>query len=676
MAEKTIGRFRIVDRLGAGGMGQVYKAIDTRLNRTVAIKTLLPDKVSDPERKRRFIQEAQAASALNHPTIVVIHEIGEEDGIDYIVMEYIEGKTLDALIPRGGMKLGEALRIGSAIADGLAKAHAAGIVHRDLKPSNVMVGDDGRVKVLDFGLAKLTEVASVGEVEATMTVRPETEDGVIVGTTPYMSPEQAEGKKLDGRSDIFSLGAVLYEMVSGRRAFSGQSRTAILSAILREERGLFADSKSFFVPSSGGSARQIAPELGWAGYPVWSPDGKFLLLAGMDGMNAIKSLEFWIVPVDGAKPVRTSILKSLREKNVGGTFPLVNWSGSGLMVTHASEVWTFKLDESTWTLRDLSRVAGGGGLLAGVQGSLSKFAVESGATGFHLWRLPMDMNSSKITGPLENVVTGGGDQAYPAASLDGNVLAYVQMFRGAELRVRNFTTGRETVLANGYVRPRVSPDGSKVAYSVSARVAGRGLFMADAAGGPGAELLSENEEAMLYGWTGDGAKLVYWHGSPIQWSLFDLRSRRSNDFRISTSTKAAIHGIEFSPDGKWIAFHLFGSTGGPVMVSALRNGSAAPEGEWTLISEQSGINRRPWWSPDGNTLYFLSDRDGNICMWGRRLNSATKQPSGSIYPVHHFHERRRLIPAAPFGPAISKSWIIFALQERTSNIWIGEQEKP
>ena len=155
---QQLGSYQILSLLGTGGMGVVYKARDTRLNRSVAIKVLPPDQVSDPERKRRFIQEARAASALNHPNIITIYDIGSEGGIDFIVMEYVAGKTLDQLIPRKGMRLNEALKLAVQMADALAKAHSAGIVHRDLKPGNVMVTEDGLVKVLDFGLAKLTEV--------------------------------------------------------------------------------------------------------------------------------------------------------------------------------------------------------------------------------------------------------------------------------------------------------------------------------------------------------------------------------------------------------------------------------------------------------------------------------------------------------------------------------------
>ena len=235
MIGKTIGHYQILEKLGEGGMGVVYKARDTHLDRFVAIKILPPEKVADPERKRRFVQEAKAASALNHPNIITIYDIDQAEGIDFIAMEYVDGRTLDELIGRKGMKLSEALKVSVQMADALTVAHEAGIIHRDLKPGNVMVTGKGHVKVLDFGLAKLTETLSLGEKEATLTAKPDTEEGKILGTVAYMSPEQAEGKKLDARSDIFSFGSVLYEMVTGRSAFQGDTKASTIAAILKEE---------------------------------------------------------------------------------------------------------------------------------------------------------------------------------------------------------------------------------------------------------------------------------------------------------------------------------------------------------------------------------------------------------------------------------------------------------
>jgi Tol biopolymer transport system component/predicted Ser/Thr protein kinase len=235
MVDRTIGQYRIREMLGEGGMGIVYKALDTHLDRFVALKLLPPEKVSDSDRKDRFVQEAKAASALNHPNIIHIYDIDRQNGVDFIAMEYVDGKTLDQLIPRHGMRLNEVLKYSVQIADALASAHEAGIVHRDLKPGNVMVTDKGQVKVLDFGLAKLTNATALGDDVPTRTMKPVTEEGKIVGTVAYMSPEQAQGKKLDARSDIFSFGSVLYEMVTGKRAFEVDSSISTLGAIIHKE---------------------------------------------------------------------------------------------------------------------------------------------------------------------------------------------------------------------------------------------------------------------------------------------------------------------------------------------------------------------------------------------------------------------------------------------------------
>jgi serine/threonine protein kinase len=236
---QTLLHYRITDKIGEGGMGAVYRAVDTHLDRPVAVKVLPPDKVADPERRSRFVQEAKAASALRHPNIVVIHDIASDRGIDFIVMELVEGQSLDWLIGRHGLRLNEALGCAVQIADGLARAHAAGIVHRDLKPTNVMVTPDGLVKILDFGLAKLAEDVPVPGGGPTVTLgvegKPRTEEGYIVGTAAYMSPEQAEGKRIDARSDIFSFGAVLYEMLTGHKVFDRASRIKTLAAVLNEE---------------------------------------------------------------------------------------------------------------------------------------------------------------------------------------------------------------------------------------------------------------------------------------------------------------------------------------------------------------------------------------------------------------------------------------------------------
>jgi len=231
-----LGPYEIVAALGAGGMGEVYRARDTRLERTVAIKILPPQFSSDPVRKQRFEREAKTISTLNHPHICVLYDVGSQDGVDYLVMECLEGESLAKRLEKGPLPLEQVLKYGAQIADALDKAHRGGVAHRDLKPGNIVLTPTG-AKLLDFGLAKpVTPLASVATLTAGVTQSsPMTEQGAILGTFQYMSPEQIEGKELDGRSDIFSLGAVLYEMLTGRRAFEGKSQLSVASAILEKE---------------------------------------------------------------------------------------------------------------------------------------------------------------------------------------------------------------------------------------------------------------------------------------------------------------------------------------------------------------------------------------------------------------------------------------------------------
>jgi len=233
MIGKTLGHYKIIELLGAGGMGEVYRAEDTTLGRHVALKVLPADLSSDPDRLARFEREAKTLAALDHPNIVTIHSVEWTEGVRFLTMQLVEGKPLSELIPKGGMPLERIFDIVIATADALAAAHEKGVIHRDLKPANIMVGSDGRVKVVDFGLAKLRE-EDRATIATQLATEPVTEEGRIVGTLPYMSPEQLRGGDLDDRSDIFSLGIVLYEMASGERPFKGKTAVSLISAVVKD----------------------------------------------------------------------------------------------------------------------------------------------------------------------------------------------------------------------------------------------------------------------------------------------------------------------------------------------------------------------------------------------------------------------------------------------------------
>ena len=296
-----LGPYEILSPIGAGGMGEVYKAKDLKLGRDIAIKVLPQEMAADSNHLRRFEQEARAASALNHPNIITIYEIGEHEGAPYIAMEYVNGVTLREMLAGGPLPNDKLIRYANQMAEGLAKAHQAGIVHRDLKPENIVISEDGYVKILDFGLAKLMPTQEDSETRTIDQVM--TEEGVIVGTLLYMSPEQAAGRSVDFRSDQFAMGSILYEVTTGQRPFERATAAETLTAIIREEPGAVADH----VPTSVtrvidrclrkepndryDSTGDIAKDLRWQSSPV-APSRR-RLLAVVAAVVTILAVIYW-----------------------------------------------------------------------------------------------------------------------------------------------------------------------------------------------------------------------------------------------------------------------------------------------------------------------------------------------------------------------------------------------
>ncbi|HEY3170372.1 MAG TPA: serine/threonine-protein kinase [Thermoanaerobaculia bacterium] len=250
-----LGPYEILAPIGAGGMGEVYRARDPRLGRDVAIKVLPASFSADSERLRRFEQEAKAAGLLNHPDITAVHDIGTQDGAPYVVQELLEGETLRSVLAGGRLSPRKAIDYSLQVVHGLAAAHEKGIIHRDLKPENIFVTRDGRVKILDFGLAKLTHTEEGSQATNLPTATAGTEAGVVLGTLGYMSPEQVRGRAADARSDIFSFGAILYEVLSGKRAFHGDSAADTMSAILKEDPPDLSITNQNVPPGLGGARR-------------------------------------------------------------------------------------------------------------------------------------------------------------------------------------------------------------------------------------------------------------------------------------------------------------------------------------------------------------------------------------------------------------------------------------
>ncbi len=446
MINKTVAHYRIYEKLGEGGMGVVYKAHDLHLDRDVAIKLLPPEKTADPERKRRFVQEARAASALNHPAIVTVHDVACDGGVDFIVMECVTGKTLGELIGRKGLKLNELLAYGAQIADALAAAHGAGIVHRDLKPGNVMVTGSGRVKVLDFGLAKLTEVAA-DENAPTLSRKPQTDEGTIVGTVSYMSPEQAEGKKVDARSDIFSFGSVLYEMATGRRAFSGATKLASLSAILNQEPPPIEDAPPELEKIIARCLRK-------------NPDRRIQHM--VDVKLALEDLK------EESDSGRLQAAVPRRRSKIG---PWTVAAAAVAVVSVTSLVIWLTRPPAALGAPVLTQLTRDTGLTIdptlSADGKLLAYASDRNGNGnLNIWVQQVDGGE-----PIQ-VTRDPGNELEPAFSPDGTMIAFRsdagggrpgQIQDGAIYVVSSFG-GTPRKIASGGQRPRFSPDGSQIAY--------------------------------------------------------------------------------------------------------------------------------------------------------------------------------------------------------------------
>ncbi len=506
MIGRSLFHYRIESQLGQGGMGVVYRALDTKLNRPVAIKVLPREAVPDPARKKRFAQEARAASALNHQNIITIHDIDTAEGVDFIVMEYVPGKSLDRVIPRRGLPLGEVLQYAIEIADALAGAHAAGIVHRDLKPANIMVTDKGHVKVLDFGVAKLVEPEEANEFAFTKTASAHTEEGAIVGTAAYMSPEQAEGKPVDARSDIFTFGVVLYEMVTGRRPFQAETKMATLTAILHAEPQPVSEA-----------AEGVPRELERVITSCLRKD-RNRRLQHMDDIKIV--LEELKADLESGKLATPAGGLRARPRRLGWLMA----AGAVLVAAGAGAVVWFGRSREPVAPAPLMRLTSDTGLTTdsalSPDGRLVAYASDrAGADNLDIWIKQVEGGA-----PLQ-LTSDRADEYEASFSPDGNRIVFRSERDGGGIYTIPSLGGEPRLIAKGGREPRFSPDGARLAFVTGAGGLSGGsrgeLFVIPSLGGTPKQRVSDAVGAARPVWSPDGKFILFATGvyRPGDWGI-------------------------------------------------------------------------------------------------------------------------------------------------------------
>lgn len=576
-AAREIGPYRILSLLGAGGMGEVYLAADSRLGRRVALKFLSLPFVVDPDRVRRFETEARAASALNHPNILTVFDIGQADGTHYIVTEYVEGETLRARLDAGRLPLLEGVRVAAQVAEALAAAHAAGITHRDIKPDNIVLRRDGYVKVLDFGLAKLSEAAGADSTEYALRTPP----GIILGTIKYMSPEQVLGVEVDGRTDLWSLGAVLYEMVTGAAPFEGR-KGEVLDAILHHSPAPVADSGADVPP----------------------------LLDAVIGRALEKDPE---LRYQTASDLCADLRRLRRELEPFG-------SRVGRAVT--------RLPRSA-SRRRRSRAA-----LAAVAALVAVVVLTLGAWFFFAPRegprLPAAAGPNWAGAKSLQLTSDAGLEHFPSLAPDAKSLIYASRAAGNWDIYWQRVAGKNTVnltrdSAADDTQPAFSPDGNHIAFRSEREPAG--IYVMEAT--------SENPRRVSdFGhypsWSPDGRALV------VSEDTFPEPTSRSVIpsalwvVEVATGAKRRLTDGDavqpsWSPNGHRIAY--WGTRAG----GARRDIWTIPAagGEPVEVTNDEAFDWNPVWSPDGRYIYFASHRGGSMNFWRVALDERTGQVSGA-----------------------------------------------
>ena len=568
-----VGNYEIIGLLGVGGMGEVYRARDPRLDRVVALKLIAPGFSTNITWRERFRREARVLATLNHPNIATVYSAEEDHDLLALSMELVEGQSLTDLIRPGGMTADRLLKIASQIADALSAAHQKGITHRDLKPANVMIAGDARVKVLDFGLAKLAEDSAVGEMTTGAASRL-TGDNHIVGTVAYMSPEQAEGGVIDYRSDIFSFGIVLYEMATGELPFKGQSVLSILSAIVRDN------------PAPPYEVNPRIPR------QLWRVIRRCLAKDPEERYQSAKDLR--------------NELSDLRQELSSGELTAIeiprrrrSWQRLLGPIAIASTVFSIGWlarsyvgrDSSGWELGQITQVTFDPGIETGPtlspDGRWIAFARQSaGRSDIYLQAVGGE-NAINLTKDLPD----GSDQ--PSFSANGEHIAFRSQSQGGGIFVMGRTGELIRRVSDRGASPTWSPDGRSLAYSTS----GAGDF-------PNA------------------------HPGGSELWVIDIETGQQKKLSVDDALQPA-----WSPDGKWIAYWGVDPSTHQRDLWAVSSGNGSSQ----RLTDDLANDLSPAWAADGQHLYFASDRGGTLNMWRLSMNggSAAGEPEAATVPGGH-----------------------------------------
>ena len=612
---ETLGHYRILGPLGKGAMGEVYAAEDTRLHRRVAIKVLPPLLAGDAERRHRFEREAQAIAALNHPNIVTIHSVEQDDGVPFLTMELVEGKSLAESIRTGGLPTDALLRVGIAVSDAMAAAHQRGITHRDIKPGNIMVSPEGRVKVLDFGLAKLREAEAEEAAEAVTRVPTQdlTGEGRIIGTVAYMSPEQAEGKPVDPRSDIFSLGVVLHELATGEKPFKGETTVSLISSILKDTPASVTEINPLL---PAGLARVIRRSL--------AKDPSRRYQTAIDLRNDLEDLK---QEVDSG--ISSSVTTS-HPPAATGRRPVLNLIAialSALMVLAALAV-----GYSYWVKRGAA--------------SRDEFLV--------------------IDRPGR--LTNSGNATLAAMSPDGRYVAHVKSDPGApSLWMRQTGTTSDVQIvppaAVHYDGVSYSPDGDHVYYVTYGPAGGLGtLYRIAALGGAPQKILEDVDSRISF--SPDGRQFTFTRGAPAEGTAYVMTANADGTgvrrlAELKMPEQFSLSAPAWSSDGRTIVAPAQSVRDG---AHALIAGIDVASGATTPLPERWASVLDLAWVPGTSTFIATAAQFGQAApqLW------QIKYPSGERHPITNDVSTYSAVSISADGASVAT-----VQTEAVANLWVA-----